>query len=89
MNNTNLVYMHWNQISHKAYIGLTTKTMLERWSQHVYLAYYTNKKGNYTSNTHFHKAIRKYGIDTWLHVELYSGTTSNMSLEELESSLED
>ena len=81
---TNLIYMHYNQISGKSYIGLTTRTMTKRWLQHCSDAYKTDKDNNYISQVKFHKAIRKYGIDTWLHVELYSGTSSNMSLQDLE-----
>lgn len=76
--------MHLNQISGKAYIGLTTKTMMQRWSQHCYTAYAKDDKGKFSSNTKFHKAIRKYGIDVWLHVLLYDGDSSELTLQELE-----
>lgn len=50
--------MHQN-INGKAYIGLTSKTLENRWRSHCKKARADNTK-NY-----FHRAIVKYGIDNW------------------------
>ena len=57
---TGCIYIHTNIISGKSYIGLTTLTVKKRWQSHIAKA----KKD--TTNSHFHKAIRKYGEDSWV-----------------------
>ena len=49
-----LIYEAYNTKNGKSYIGLTTKTLSNRKSQHLRSA-----KSN--SKSHFHKALRKYG----------------------------
>lgn len=53
-----MVYKITNNINNKVYIGLTTKTLEERWKQHINAAY--SPRNNAYSNI-FKKAIRKYG----------------------------
>lgn len=53
-----LIYEAYNKINGKSYIGLTTKTLDYRKSQHIRSA----KSG---SEMHFHKAMRKYGEDAF------------------------
>lgn len=63
MNNSNVsfcIYMHTNTITGKKYIGLTSKGIDKRWKSHIAFAKNHNKY-------HFHKAINKYGIDSWNH----------------------
>jgi group I intron endonuclease len=53
-----LIYEAYNKNNGKSYIGLTTKTLDIRVSQHIRAA----KSG---SKMHFHKAIRKHGPDAF------------------------
>lgn len=57
------VYKITNKVNNKKYIGITSKTISERFRQHYNDA--INSKDNYP----FHCAIRKYGIDMF-YVEL-------------------
>lgn len=60
MSLTYTVYLHTCIISGKRYVGLTSKTMEERWSGHCYDA----RRG---SRYHFHRAIAAYGVENWTH----------------------
>lgn len=53
-----LVYCIKNIINNKEYIGLTTRTLEERWKQHVYES---NKEDSWEWNTPLGNAIKKYG----------------------------
>lgn len=53
-----ILYEAYNKKSGKVYIGLTTKTLDYRKAQHVRSA----KSG---SNMHFHRALRKYGPESF------------------------
>jgi len=56
------VYCHIHVETGRRYVGLTVKTMLARWNQHVYMARYS-KGGRW----HFPNAIRKYGPEAFTH----------------------
>lgn len=56
------VYCHIHRESGRRYVGLTSKTMLARWNDHVYKA--KSAKGG---RWHFPNAIRKYGKDAFSH----------------------
>jgi group I intron endonuclease len=56
-----------NKINHKKYIGITQRTIEERWEEHIQMAYCHNHKD---SKSLFKKAIRKYGKDAWIIEEL-------------------
>ena len=58
------LYCHIHTKSNRKYIGLTSQTMLKRWNQHVYKAL-SSKNGRW----HFPNAIRKYGKDSFEHIE--------------------
>jgi len=77
-----LIYEAYNKNNGKSYIGLTTKTLDQRKSQHVRSA----KAG---SNSHFHKAIRKHGEDAfeWFVVFLCNNVESLYEKEKLTISL--
>ena len=60
-----IIYKHTNTITSKSYIGKTTQGMNLRWNHHVYSSIRND------TNSHFHKSIRKYGIDCWKHEILY------------------
>lgn len=70
------VYMITNKINHKKYIGITQRTIEERWEEHIHMAYCLNHKD---SKSLFKKAIRKYGKDAWIVEELDTAS----SIEEL------
>ena len=55
MGNSGIIYMVTNKITKQSYIGLTTKTLKERKSQHI------NSAMVQKSPLFFHGAIRKYG----------------------------
>ena len=57
-----LVYCIKNIINNKEYIGLTTRTLEERWKQHIYES---NKKDSWEWNTPLGNAIKKYGKDSF------------------------
>ena len=72
-----LIYKHTNKINNKAYIGKTIKTMEERLSEHV-------KSALSGSETPFHKAIRKYGIDNFTSEILENNINENkLNLKEI------
>jgi len=56
------IYCHTHIESGRQYIGLTSRTMERRWSQHVIQA--KHLKGN---RSYFANAIRKYGKDAFEH----------------------
>lgn len=56
-----IIYKHTNKFNGKAYIGYTKFTLEERWHEHVKSALQLR------SQTAFHFAIRKYGIENWEH----------------------
>jgi group I intron endonuclease len=53
-----MIYKILNNITGDFYIGYTSKTLQERLTNHIYAA-----KGG--TNTHLHKAMRKYGCDNF------------------------
>lgn len=57
------IYCHTHTESGRHYIGLTKKTMLFRWNQHLQNA----KKKRGKGCAHFWAAIRKYGKDAFKH----------------------
>lgn len=65
-----IVYKHTNNTNNKVYIGLTKKTIMKRWYEHVSSA---NKKDCRASMYHFHRAISKYGKDNCTHEVLVDG----------------
>ena len=64
-----IVYMHRCRINNKCYIGLTTKSITERWLVHC-------RSARHRPKFHFHRAIAAYGEDAWDHEVLISGIAS-------------
>jgi len=56
------IYCHTHIESGRRYVGLTSRTMERRWSQHV-----TQSKSSKSGRWHFPNAIRKYGPDAFEH----------------------
>ena len=63
------VYAHVNRYNGKTYIGQTSKSPNQRWD---------NGKG-YSYNTHFYRAIQKYGWDNFEHIVLMENLTKEMA----------
>lgn len=60
------VYCHLNKINNKAYIGITKQDVKVRWGAHG---------SHYGKNTHFGRAIQKYGWDNFEHIILFENLT--------------
>jgi group I intron endonuclease len=58
-----IVYKHRNSLNGKSYIGCTSKSIDDRWQEHINNAL----RG---SDLAFHRAIRKYGVGIWEHETL-------------------
>jgi hypothetical protein len=65
------VYCHTHIESGRRYIGLTKKTMMFRWNQHLSNAMHKHGKGC----AHFWNAIRKYGKEAFAHEILETCTS--------------
>ena len=52
------VYCHTNTLNNKSYIGYTSQSTLTRLQKHILNA-------NYGIQSHFYRAIRKYGIEVF------------------------
>jgi group I intron endonuclease len=59
LGNMALVYKITNSITNKCYIGYTSKSVNDRWAQHIRRSY----KGN--SNCKFDNALKKYDVTNW------------------------
>lgn len=57
-----IIYMHTNKLNGKSYIGQTIYTLEKRFKEHVCES--ENKKHK-AYNTHFHNALRKYGVENF------------------------
>lgn len=57
-----IVYCIKNTINNKEYIGLTVRSLEERWKQHIYES---NKKDSWEWNTPLGNAIKKYGKESF------------------------
>lgn len=68
------IYLHWNSVSEKGYVGQTTQGTDHRWKLHLRCAR-SAKTPAY--RTLFSKAIRKYGADAFDHQVL--ATAQNQS----------
>lgn len=52
------IYKITNKINGKVYIGKTTKTVQERWKEHL-----RESRTERSENRPLYRAIRKYGVD--------------------------
>jgi len=74
------VYLHWNIVSEKGYVGQTTKGTDKRWKLHLRCAR-SPRTNAYRSV--FSKAIRKYGAGAFDH-QIISIARSQAELDNLE-----
>lgn len=58
-----LVYLLTNLVTGKCYVGKTERTLDIRWDEHL-------KCARYDSSLYLHRAIRKYGKDSFEHIIL-------------------
>jgi group I intron endonuclease len=73
-----IVYQITNKQNAKSYIGFTSKTLDQRWVQHVYSA--TKRNSHYR----LHAAIRKYGIENFSRSVLAETIDGDYALNVLE-----
>lgn len=73
------IYKITNKINNKIYIGFTSKTLEERFKEHVHKS---NK--NSKEKTYFHKAIKKYGKENFIIEVVDTSTDENYCLNVLE-----
>lgn len=57
------IYCHTHVETNRRYVGLTKRTMLQRWDEHILIAMRMVKNGRW----HFPNTIRKYGSDAFSH----------------------
>lgn len=62
-----IIYRITNTVNGKVYIGFTTKTLEQRWKEHLYRAQWKHPNGEYRYTHHFYCAIRKHGEYVWKH----------------------
>lgn len=81
-----IIYRAYCMITHKSYIGQTRQYLDKRKNQHICASF---REIDSSYNTHFHKAIRKHGIDNfeWSVLETIQSTTLE-NLQECLNSLE-
>ena len=65
---TNLVYVATNKLNGKQYVGLTQRTLAQRWCEHTGIARRYPK-------SYFHRAIAKYGVAAFDVQHVASATT--------------
>lgn len=70
---TGFIYKITNKVNGKVYIGQTKYTIEARWKQHQY------KK----DKTHFHNAIRKYGVENFIVEQLEECEISELDSKEI------
>lgn len=71
-----IVYKHTNKTTGKSYIGVTTRSMKERWMEHC-------RKAKHLK-THFSNAILVYGTEDWDHYILFKGDVDECYSQEFE-----
>ena len=64
------IYKITNIVNGKIYIGKTEKTYLERWEEH-------KRNAKYGNISHLYNAMRKYGIDKFIIIDIDSASTIN------------
>lgn len=70
-----IVYKHTNLFNGKCYIGVTTRTMEDRWVEHV--------SKRYRMSTYFAFALREFDESWWEHEILFNGSESDCYKQEI------
>jgi group I intron endonuclease len=77
-----LIYCIKNTINNKEYVGLTTRSLEDRWKQHVYES---NKQSSWEWNTPLGNAIKKYGKNSFgVSVLFNCGSIEELKQKEIE-----
>lgn len=76
------VYKITNKINGKMYIGYTTRTLDQRWKQHINCAFNPDTKDD-SYNHYFKRAIRRYGVNNFV-IEPIEFNSSKTWLQERE-----
>lgn len=64
MMNNGKLYIIWNDVNEKLYVGITTRKLSRRFHEHIYAAL------SHKDKFRFHSAIRKYGEENF-HIECF------------------
>lgn len=72
------IYKITNKINGKTYVGKTTKTVLERWKEHLH-----DSTKERCKNRPLYRAIRKYGTDAFTVETLEEVDLENLSEREM------
>ena len=72
---TGYIYKITNTINNKVYIGQTRVNIYRRIRQHFTSAFNLKSLGY---NTYFHKAIRKYGITSFVFEKIFETRSSDL-----------
>lgn len=75
------VYKHTNKINNKVYIGITSRKPEIRWG--------SGGKNYITDNSHFGRAIKKYGWDNFEHKILYEDLSEEDACEKEKQLIEE
>ena len=74
---TGAIYLIRNNITRKLYIGKTIQDVKKRWKEHIAASFNSQHKDY---NSHFHRAIRKYGKDNWTIYTIKICSSSNLNM---------
>ena len=69
-----IVYKHTCIITGKCYIGLTVKTMMARWAEHI-------ADANRNKRRKFFAALNKYEPENWIHEVLFESEYAELIIE--------
>ena len=72
------IYKIYNDINEKLYIGKTTKTIEDRWQEHIYSALYREDK-----NFQLYNAIKKYGPEHFHIIQIEECPTNLLNDREV------
>jgi group I intron endonuclease len=75
-----IVYKITNTINGKVYVGQTTKTLKQRWTEHVYDSIGKRRRKH---NSYLHLAIERYGKESFT-AELLNSCVDKKSLDDVE-----
>lgn len=74
MSKSYIVYLITNKINNKKYVGITSRTLSQRWNEHI------NQAKNNPIYT-FHKAIKKYGTENFIQEIIEENLTQEQAKE--------